>query len=188
MPDHEVREKDPSDSNATLTNWRSQNVDWLEKDVATLRSALDEFHQIVEELPEEVLGRSEEAEFRDRLDHAWAIIEASVEHLKESLKEREPKDPSTHIFLALSAVGVLDAETAWLNSRLASAANTHPIAAKAAGWLSNHLGPLLRRIAARLWQVLACMLTPKSWTVHGEAGAGLFGLGGKVGISITFGP
>ena len=53
--------------------------------------------------------------------------------------------------------------------------------------LKKHLMPILKKLSAKLWQIISKMLTPKEWKISGTVGTGLLGLA-SVGLEITFEP
>ncbi|MEM9008592.1 MAG: hypothetical protein AAGE59_34420 [Cyanobacteria bacterium P01_F01_bin.86] len=59
-------------------------------------------------------------------------------------------------------------------------------ASKATDWVKNTLMPLIKSIAAQVWQVISSLLTPKEWKIKGSVGTPLLGLA-NVELEITFG-
>lgn len=53
--------------------------------------------------------------------------------------------------------------------------------------IRNVLKPLLIRFSQRLWKIISGLLTPKEWSISGELGNTVFGLG-AVKIEVKFGP
>lgn len=52
--------------------------------------------------------------------------------------------------------------------------------------IQNVLKPLLRKLSQRLWKLISGLLTPKEWSVSGELGNTVLGLG-SVKIEVKFG-
>ena len=46
--------------------------------------------------------------------------------------------------------------------------------------------PRLKRVLAKIWQIISNLLTPKEWKIQGKVGGGLLGLA-DVGVEIAFG-
>lgn len=52
--------------------------------------------------------------------------------------------------------------------------------------IQNVLRPFLKKVSQRLWKLISGLLTPKEWSIGGEIGNSVFGLG-SVKIEIKFG-
>lgn len=120
-----------------------------------------------------------------------------LEYLVSNLWETREEAGRGYAFAAHSAVqaiettrGELTAEiNAWSVARAQVPTDTPPLVQSIArsmwDWLVTHLKPLIVKVSRHLWQVIAGMLTPQSWTLQG--GVSIPGLA-NAQVSITFGP
>ena len=124
------------------------------------------------------------------------IIDA-CEDVKDSLgiliQTKEAKLKYTYAFASVTSMNVLNSEIESLYYRVSELTTTKvgsgklSLVKKVQGWLSK-LKQKIKKISSHLWQLISRLLTPKSWTIHGDTGVSILGLTGNVGISITFGP
>lgn len=175
--------------------WIQKEKECLTEDIEGIRSDFDRLisGEILEEAPpgligDRVMSKEDKDKFWQRIEDTCNDIKYAIEKLIEAEQDQEKRRSA---FAAISSVAVLDSESAWLTSHMEGlrqvAIHISQKATKVLNWLINHLNPIMQRISTRLWQLISCLMTPKSWTIQGDAGVSLFGLKGSVGISVTFG-
>lgn len=139
-------------------------------------------------------------EFRERINDLMSRLQdllSQVADLKGS------SGASGAAFSMASLVSEMKQEFEWLRSLLEDLEHTlalqastlpHPdatrfiaLARSALHYVTTHLVPTMKRLLAKVWQIISGLLTPKEWKLSGEAGTGVLGLA-KVAIEITFGP
>ncbi len=175
--------------------WIQKEKERLTEDIEGIRSDIDRLinGEILEDalprlIQDKVISQQDIKKFRQRTLDTCNDIKYTIKKLMEAEQDQEKRRSA---FAAISSVAVLDSEVAWLTSHMEglrqAIMHISQKAIKVLNWLINHLKPIIQRISTRLWQLISSLMTPKSWTVQGDAGVNLFGLKGSVGISITFG-
>jgi hypothetical protein len=112
-------------------------------------------------------------------------VHSAVDELVNNLETR----PEAAV-RAITSVGALDAELAYLDARIARLANLQQIQqAVSNAWnnIKTYLQPIIQSISQHLWQLIAQLLTLKEWSISGNAGVNAFGLTGTVQLQLTFG-
>lgn len=122
---------------------------------------------------------------------ACETLRAAVDALEAGATDANRR----YAFAAATAVTTLDTAAATFEENLgglSASTGTRSRVAKAVnavrGWLRRHLQPKIRKISQHLWNLVSGLTNPASWTVTGDAGVGLLGLSGNVGLSVTFEP
>lgn len=187
------------------------NTDRKKRIISDAKSALydvDKFRQELEETEE--IGRAQElmgendSSISDDLHEVRNRIEDLIKRLTEALEgvKGELRDPSgTGISLAALA-NELKSQIDWLEGLLKriqvsiSSRYTPGINDFRAELLCSvnsslkrireYLLPRIKRLLSKIWQLIANLLTPKEWKLHGKIGTSLLGLA-DAGIEITFG-
>lgn len=184
-------------------DWR-RDVQSALQDVERLRDELTQFSQLNEIGAGLREMRRHEA---DDLAQFSERVESLLQRLADLLarvNEAGAQGSSGRDALSLvSLVNELKAQLAWLEGLFRSLQEmplsqesglrdffarhvAHPVQAGLAT-IRNTLEPLLKRLIAKVWQIICNLLTPKEWKLQGKIGTGILGLA-DVGIEITFGP
>lgn len=149
--------------------------DMLEQDVRTLLSEVGSFLEnnriisSVEDIP----------------------IPAKARDLAEAVDQlvAETDSRSQSALRAITALGALNAQLAYLDARLLRMANLNQIQQTVTGaWnsLKSYIQPILQSISQHLWQLISQLLTLKEWSIAGDTGVNAFGLTGSVQLELTF--
>ena len=151
----------------------------ISNDLGEVKAQIDELHKNI-----------------DREFHALIKdipVMDKVEDLQSSIKsliEADPEQRSAAAMRAIASLGALSSQVDYLTARLNLPSVTAQVGQKATNhWNSvqTYLQKLIHSLSGLLWQLISNLLTPKEWSIAGDAGVNLFGLSGTAQIQITFG-
>lgn len=184
--------------------WINAEIDSTRRDLEHLKRAFrGDFGRDLEEIAE-MSRELQHADARTLVDLSTRI-DAMVDRLQSllgQLRERSPFALGTQdaiqlaneanslqadIDLLLAALGEIEH---WLQrgeSGNMFADKLKPKLASTIRFVKSMLKPIVRAIHTRLWKLIAGLLTPKEWSISGEVGNTVLGLG-KVRMEIKFGP
>lgn len=179
-----------------------ESIIWIKREQERLIKDLDDVKEhftnfidsklldipVADLIKEEVLPSVDLEDNRQRINDACEDIKIAIEDL---ITENNDKVKQQQAFVAIASVEVLNSTVILLASHMngiqPQTSRVGQLARKSSNWLKNYLKPIIKRISKEVWRLISRLLTPTSWTVQGQIGAGLFGIKSNVGISITFG-
>jgi len=174
---------------------------FLEKDIETLRKEANRLQNMIEndqplrkaaELYHNDLAQEIET-FSTRIKEQACRIETILDDLPSCSNREEIALYLVSTAQALDAEvqstqNILDAKQQALRTQSTAGGSAQAgVIQGAISWVKQHVVPILKKIMAKVWQILSGLLTPKGWKVKGGIGTSFLGLA-NAELEITFGP
>ncbi|MEV5480955.1 MULTISPECIES: hypothetical protein [Streptomyces] len=148
---------------------------WLENDLSLILERLRQAPAM--ESSEET---SAERDVLNRVEASKRDIVTSIRELRRSTEGPERERLAAQ---ALSAVGMLEADVASLETH-----DPDPNTGRLVAGFHQYIKPLIAAASRRLWHLICKYLPLKEWKVEGEVSGGIPALAlGKVSLGLTFG-
>jgi hypothetical protein len=184
-----------------------EDINLLLSDVALLKEQLGQTRsQLLNLLEPEAPPGLEDNEVKAEANIALNRLRGQAERLEQELTvlgeevtTRTDTERFAYSVFIVTSTGVLDTEARWLGNILTRTSqgigprggtvsgSLQTGAREALTWVQQTFLPLIQKILAQLWQVIAGLVRPKEWKVLGSVGSPLLGLG-NVQVELTFGP
>lgn len=172
----------------------TDDIDIVKADFAAFTAVMDRL--LTQEL-ESFQGISSQFEARDVIDGLLGQLRRQQGRIGEGLHrlapvvDQAPETADREIRELVAGISLYDALLDQVDRQAAVAKlrglaeTTGDLLGRVQLWLAA-MKNWLKGVARQLWALLARLMTPKEWTLKGEAGTGVLGLA-NVGVEITFG-
>jgi hypothetical protein len=155
--------------------------------VARLDQELIRLRDVIKQGPPRIDLRTDfpnhERYVADQFQQLAERIEDSRTMIGKTLRKRQAEEGAA--FAVMSSIQAIETDASTFPDLIAVETDTAD-PRRLREWFRDHIGPILRRLAAWLWQAISRMLTPRGWKFTGTLGSGGLGFP-DASIEVNFG-